>query len=131
MEAGSFMLDENGCISKKRLATCVAGLLYEMAYIDGSFHENELATITKSLSKTYDIGETNSDELFDIMDYIRSQKESIDEFIAVLKNAYTVEQRENIYNLLLDVAIADGIIDPQEIDLARLIRSKLGLEGGL
>ena len=122
-----FLLDDNGNISKKKLAVCVATLLLEMAYVDDEFHKKEYEEVIKQLSKAYDFLDEESAETVDIVRYLRSEEPEVEGFINLVKNTYSEPQKEDIYNLILEVAIADGKVVPEEIQFSRVVREKLGL----
>ena len=108
-----------------RLAT--AALLVEMSRQDEMIHDNERRAIEDALRDRFDLSQEEVDELYAMAE--AEVREAIDyyQFTSLIKEHFSMEQKERVVELLWQVAIADGHIDRYEEHMVRRIAELLYL----
>jgi uncharacterized tellurite resistance protein B-like protein len=108
-----------------RLAT--AALLVEMSRQDETVHEAEREAVAGALRSKFGLSPEEVDELYALAE--AEVKEAIDyyQFTSILKEHFSLAQKEKVVELLWQVAGADGHIDKYEEHMVRRIAELLYL----
>jgi uncharacterized tellurite resistance protein B-like protein len=95
-----------------RLSTAV--MLVEVARADSEFDPSERDVIANVLQKTQLVSVSEAQELLRLAEAEVDAAVSLYDFIKVLNNNLTLEQKRSIIELLWEVAFADGKLDKYE-----------------
>jgi uncharacterized tellurite resistance protein B-like protein len=107
-----------------RIATCA--LLLEMAHIDDEFSESEQENIIRILKKDYQLSDEYAAEILQATE--EEIKGSIDiwQFTNLINQNYSMEEKNQIIEMVWRIAYADGRLDKHEDylvhKLAKLLR---------
>ena len=107
------------------LKTAVAALLIEVMRADAEQQGDELAMLTVTLKKYFELSDEAVDEL------VKNASESLDDaidyfqFSKQINKQCSAEQRIEIIELLWRLAYADGELDPQEEYVVRRVANLL------
>ena len=95
-----------------RLSTAV--MLVEVARADFEFDQSERDAIADVLRRTQLVSTSEAEELLQLAEAEVDAAVSLYDFIRVLNNNLTTEQKRSIIELLWEVAFADGRLDKYE-----------------
>jgi uncharacterized tellurite resistance protein B-like protein len=108
-----------------RVATCA--LLVEIARIDETFTQEELETVLSILKDKYDLSKEHADAL--IAEAEAELKASLDlwQFVKLINNNYTNEEKSEIIETLWRVVYVDGKMNQFEHYLMNKLKNLLRL----
>jgi uncharacterized tellurite resistance protein B-like protein len=118
-------VDSQGIPCNKRLKTCVAVLLYQMAEADGNINHFEFEEIIRELGVEFKAIDEEAAELSEVGAFLAHEGKHLDRFIGEVNRHFDAPQREHLYDMILKVAQADGYLNPREQELAEFLREKL------
>lgn len=108
---------------EKRLAAAV--LLVEAAVMDGEFSDQERAVIGPILGGHFGLSEEESETLITEAAKVQDDANHLIRFTRVLKDAYAIEERTELVEMLWEVVYADGILHDYEANLLRRVSGLL------
>jgi uncharacterized tellurite resistance protein B-like protein len=120
-------VDANGVPASKRLKTCVAILLYQMAEADGTVSHKEFEEIIRRITLEFHSTDEEAAEVLEVGGFLAREGKHLDRFLGEVNAHFDVEQREHLFDLLLQVANSDGHFSTRERELALFLREKLNL----
>ena len=118
-------VDSHGVPSDKRLKTCVAVLLYQMAEADGAINHFEFEEIIRELDVEFHAVDEETAELSEVGAFLAHEGKHLDRFIGEVNRHFDAAQKEHLFDMILKVAQADGYLNPKEKELAEFLREKL------
>jgi uncharacterized tellurite resistance protein B-like protein len=124
-------IDASGEPSPKRLRICIAALLWEMAAADGRICSQEIAKILESLQNELQQSESAAVEMLEIAEVMRREQAEMMPVFKEINEHLADAQRERLFELLWQVALADAFLHPFEKDFAAFLREKLNLPAEL
>lgn len=109
------------------LQLATAALLVEMSRQDETIEQAERDAIEQALRERFALRPDEVEELYRLAE--SEVKEAIDyyQFTSLIKDSFSMEQKEHIVELLWRVAVADGHIDSFEEHMVRRIADLLYL----
>jgi uncharacterized tellurite resistance protein B-like protein len=107
----------------KRLAAAV--LLVEAAVMDGNFSDQERAVINPILGGYFGLTEEESETLIAEAALAQDDANHLIAFTRVLKEAYPIEERTELVEMLWEVVYADGVLHDYEANLLRRVSGLL------
>ena len=119
--------DINGQPSTQRLKICVVTLLWEMAKADNKFLKIEFAKMVGLINSEFHVMDGQAAEMIQVADYLDREKSKLDEFIGEINRSFDQDQRQHLFDMLIEVAKSDGNFSSEEKDLAVKLRQKLNL----
>lgn len=119
--------DAEGKNADKRLCLSAAAILWEMANSDGHLHHEELMEMIRALNHEFHLMDQESGDLLEITRILRAQRGDIEAFIQELNNRLDPKQRQHLFDLVEQIAEADGVRHNNEVEFATALRSKLRL----
>lgn len=117
--------DARGPREAAELALAVAVLLVEAARMDGSFDDDERATIRDIIDNRLDLGDIDPEELIAAAEARAEEAGELWSFARVAKNSYSYEDRVTLIEMLWEVAYADGQLHDYESNLLRRLSGLL------
>jgi uncharacterized tellurite resistance protein B-like protein len=110
----------------RRIVTAVAGLLAKVAYADGHYSAQEEATIQKELSRVHGLSQAGVDAicglLADQISYVALLGDH--DWTRDLRDLAERELRLEVLEVLVEMAVADGILKHDEqVQLRRIAKS--------
>lgn len=118
-------VDSEGVPSTKRLKICVAVLLYQMAEVDGHVSSKEYEEIIREIDSEFHTVDEEAAEILEVGAFLAHEGAHLDRFIGEINQHFDTEQREHLFDMVLQVAKADGRVSPKEKELALFLREKL------
>ena len=103
----------------KRLAA--AGLLVEAAAIDDDFGHQERAAMNAVLTREFDLTGEELETLVAEATKVQGETNHLLRFTRVIKDAYPLEDRVEVIEMLWKIVYADGILHDYEANLLRRI----------
>ena len=103
----------------KRMAAAV--LLVEAAAIDGDFDDQERAAMTGVLEREFDLSGDELEILISEAAAIQNETNHLLQFTRVIKDAYPLEERTQVIEMLWEVVYADGVLHDYEANLMRRV----------
>lgn len=103
------------------LRDATAVLLVQAALADGNFGSVERETIKVLLEKHFHLDSKESEEILTTAEQIEKDTNHILTFTQAIKTNYSTEERNEIIEMLWEVAYADGILHDYEAHLLRKI----------
>lgn len=107
--------------------TALAALLVRVARADGAMSEREATHIDRILAARYRLGPFAASELRQQAEVLETEAPDTVRFTRALKDAIPYEDRQSLVQSLWAIAVADGVRDPDEDALLRLVASLLGV----
>lgn len=111
--------------SESQLA--LGALLVRIAKTDGRYDVAEIQRIDKILARRFDLDAVEAARLRARAEELESQAPDTVRFTRAIKDSVPYEDRAPVMEALWDVALADGIRDPEEDALLRMIAPMLGV----
>ncbi len=109
-----FQNKEEHTPQKHTVALASAALMIEISLADDHIHEEERSAINELLSKSFDLEETEIDELIELAEAEVDHAISLYEFTRLLNDSLSTPDKINIIENLWHVAYADSVIDKYE-----------------
>jgi uncharacterized tellurite resistance protein B-like protein len=110
-------------VHDKNLAAAV--LMVEAATLDGTFDSAERETIRGLLESRFDISGGEVDTLLAEAETEQSDANHLLRFTRAIKDAFELEERAGLIEMLWEVAYADGVLHPYESNLVRRVSGLL------
>jgi uncharacterized tellurite resistance protein B-like protein len=101
------------------LAACA--LLVEAAMMDGSFADEERATIARLIATRFGMGADETAALIDEAERLTAASPDLFRFTNAIKTHFNERERIGLMEMLWEVAYADGTVDAYEDNLLRRI----------
>jgi uncharacterized tellurite resistance protein B-like protein len=99
----------------KEQSVAVAALLVEVVGRDGEVVPEEAEELVAQISMNLGVEESKVPELVkEAIDVRGKKKGSIDPFVALVKDIYSLTQRETILRIAWQLVLADTVIDDEE-----------------
>lgn len=108
---------------QKRLAAAV--LMTEAALMDGNFGDEERTAIKSILARHFALREAETATLMDEAARTHDESSHLIRFTRVIKDAYPIEERAELIEMLWEVAYADGVLHDYEANLLRRVSGLL------
>lgn len=106
---------------ERQLRICVAALLVEAARMDDRFDDAERQAIQRILGERYGLSPWETAELLGAAEHAVDQSAQLFRFTDAVVQRVPVEDRVRILEMLWEVALADGVLNPEEDQLLRRI----------
>ncbi|MCB0329887.1 MAG: TerB family tellurite resistance protein [Bdellovibrionales bacterium] len=119
--------DKSGEELSARLKVAVAVILCEMAHVDDNLDHTEFDFIIRALDHQFHLMDEEAEALREIATELIKDKSKVDEFLDLINEHFSLEQRQKVYELAVEVAKADGIFDKFERFFSSYIHGRLGL----
>lgn len=107
------------------VATCA--LLLEMSNIDGEFSEIEKENIISILKQNYQLSDDNATALLESSNEQLKNSNDLWRFASLINKNYSIEEKENIIEMIWRVAYVDGHLDKHEDYLVHKLANLLRL----
>ena len=120
-------LDKHEQPSSKRLRVAIAVILWEMAYVDGSYDKEEFERMIVLLNNEFHMFSEESSELVELVEILQDQRNHFDEMVNEIVKRFDLGQREHLYDMICDIARIDGKISNFERAFAGYLRGRLFL----
>ncbi|SEK34313.1 Uncharacterized conserved protein, tellurite resistance protein B (TerB) family [Roseivivax marinus] len=112
--------------SDARLA--LTALLVRVARSDGDYDSEERARIGRIAAARYDLAPEAATALRTEAEALEAEAPDTVRFTRAIKDAVPYEERIGVIEALWSVVLADGVRDPEEDSLLRLVSHMLGIE---
>ena len=120
--------DDSSSVEEDKIATTV--LFLELAQADFKVTKEEQQHINLSLQNFFDLSELELEEILEIAEKKRDERNDIWSFTHHIKNNYSRDKKLKIMDTLWQLVYSDGHMDKYEEALMRKITSLLGLSHG-
>lgn len=105
----------------------LSALLVRIAKTDGDYELSEIQRIDKILARRFDLDVVEAARLRAQAEQLEAQAPDTVRFTRAIKESVPYEERLPVMEALWQVALADGIRDPQEDALLRMVAPMLGI----
>jgi len=109
-----------------QIATCA--LLLEMAHADDEFSPEEEKQIEVLMMSHFDLPQEMFNEIKELSDKRRAESIDLWHFAKIIKNNYSVAEKEKVIEMIWAVVYADNKLDGHEDYLVHQLATLLGLE---
>jgi len=116
---------ENSALRSEQIAT--AALLIEVMIIDGNMSEDELQSITRTLSTILQLSSEQADELILLSRDEVSEATSLYQFTKEINAHFDQQKKLDLMTAMWRVAFADGHLDKHEEGIIRRVADLLHL----
>ena len=103
------------------LNNACAALLVEIAFADKDFDETEKQALKQALIETYDISESEIQEIIEDAETTVDESTSLYGYTRIVNDEFGYEDKLNLLKNLWKVAYADGYLDKYEEHIIRKI----------
>ena len=103
------------------LNNACAALLVEIAFADKDFDETEKQALKQALIQTYDISESEIQEIIEDAENTVDESTSLYGYTRIVNDEFGYEDKLNLLKNLWKVAYADGYLDKYEEHIIRKI----------
>ena len=103
------------------LNNACAALLVEIAFADKDFDETEKQALKQALIQTYDISESEIQEIIEDAETAVDESTSLYGYTRIVNDEFGYEDKLNLLKNLWKVAYADGYLDKYEEHIIRKI----------
>ena len=103
------------------LNNACAALLVEIAFADKDFDETEKQALKQALIQTYDISESEIQEIIEDAETMVDESTSLYGYTRIVNDEFGYEDKLNLLKNLWKVAYADGYLDKYEEHIIRKI----------
>ena len=114
---GASGIDSGG--ETKHLAAAV--LMVEAATMDGSFDDSEADAISRIAQRHFGLNEEEAASLLEAAREVQADSNQLLRFTRAIKDAFPLEERVDIIEMLWEVVYADGKVHHYEANLMRRI----------
>jgi uncharacterized tellurite resistance protein B-like protein len=114
-------------VSPQDLVVAACVLLVEVAGIDSRIDPTEGTAVVQALSDAFGVPQGEVPEFVQLAIAAKKEKGKIKEFIELLNENFSEEQRLEVLALVWKVVFADGAVEEEEEKLANFMGEKLGL----
>lgn len=110
---------------QRRLHLATAALLIEVARADDTVSDDELISLERGLSESFDLSVADIEELLALAQDEATRATSYFQFTSLIKDHFSLDMKAKVIELLWQVAFADGRIDKYEEHFVRKIADLL------
>lgn len=110
------------------VAVAAAAVMVEAATLDGTFDENERASILALLQRRFQLSDADARELLAEAEAEHQESNELYSFTRAIKDHFDHDQRVEMVEMLWEVVYADGIAHDFETNLMRRICGLLYVE---
>ncbi|MHA6347067.1 tellurite resistance TerB family protein [Roseivivax sp. CAU 1761] len=118
---------ETDPLSEDDARLALTALLVRVACSDGTFDPAERDRIDRIVATRYRLGPDAAAELRAEAELLEGQAPDTVRFTRAIKDAVPYEERMGVIEALWSVVLADGVRDPEEDSLLRLVSNLLGI----
>ncbi|MGF1606153.1 MAG: TerB family tellurite resistance protein [Rhodothalassiaceae bacterium] len=111
-------VDQNGRLDA-RLASAV--LMVETAVADGHMSDTERHTLGRRLMQHFDLSADEADSLIEEAEGRQEESQHLLRFTRAIKDGLDQDGRIDLMEMLWEIVLADGVVDPFEDQLLRRI----------
>lgn len=111
--------------TRHRLQVATAALLIEMMRMDYEIKDEERAAVIQAIRAKFDLTREETETLLRLAEEEVRRATDYYQFTALINREFTPEQKEQVIELMWQVAYADGQIDKYEDHLVRKIAELL------
>lgn len=122
--------DDQDIGHEKKLQLATAALLIEIARADFDIAEEEKQAISQSLQKTFDLAESELNEIMDLAEQEVHEAVSLHQFTRLIHDNYSAQDKKDIIKMLWTVAYSDNVLDKYEEAMIRKISDLLYVSHG-
>lgn len=119
--------DKTGNPTDNDLHVATAVLLIEMAGQDQDIAREEAEAVCTLMQQQFGISEARIPELVEIAISSRKSKGKINEFVSVVNDRFSEEQRTVVLGMIWKIVLADGKIEQYERNFANQMQQRLKL----
>lgn len=119
--------DANGAPVAEAARVAVALLFWEVANIDGDLNGLEHDEIMHWLERDFELTTSAAAELIEIVLAIEGGKKHLDSHLGEINKTFSPQQREHLFQVLMEIVTCDKEITTDEMDLVMVVREKLNL----
>lgn len=105
----------------------LAGLLVRCAKSDAQYAVQEIQRIDRILAKRYDLNPVEAAQLRAQAEEVEHQAPDTVRFTRAIKDSVPYEERIAVIEALWDVVLADGVRNPEEDAMLRMVAPMLGV----
>jgi uncharacterized tellurite resistance protein B-like protein len=105
----------------------LGALLVRLARSDGSYDSTEIQRIDRALMTRYNLSASDAAALRADCEILESEAPDTVRFTRAIKDAVPYEERAAVVQALWGIVLADGVRDPEENALMRMVAPMLGL----
>ncbi|NQU60344.1 MAG: TerB family tellurite resistance protein [Rhodospirillales bacterium] len=119
----ALVLGGGGAVPEKAMETDVAAvaLLIEAAIMDGDFGAAERAAIAALIEERFGLAGADVEDLITAGSMAVEKSHQLFAFTRVLKQGFDAGQRQQMIEMLWEVAYADGVVHDYEANLVRRV----------
>jgi uncharacterized tellurite resistance protein B-like protein len=119
------LVDKNGDLASDELIIAILVLMTEIAIIDGEIASEEIDTVINLVVSILGVPQEVLLSLIDKAVKLREEKGKINEFVDLINNQYSYEQKIVVLSLIWSLVYADNKIDEGERRFLVQIRNRL------
>ncbi|MCB0346397.1 MAG: TerB family tellurite resistance protein [Bdellovibrionales bacterium] len=120
-------VNKQGQPTSKDLMVATVALMLNMGHSDSSFGDDEFKSIMSSLNVQFDLSDDEAGHIVDIAEILRKDKAKTGHIMSIIREGFSVEQRELVLSMLWKVVLADGVVEDFEVKYASEVRAQLDL----
>ena len=110
---------------RRTLETAAAALLFEVSRSDHETDDRERTIITELVKKQFRLSEDEAETLLDLAEQEVSDATSLHQFVALINQKWSQQQRLQLVEHMWKVAYSDNSLNDHEIHLMRKIQRLL------
>lgn len=118
---------EQSPLDPSQAQLALSALLVRIAKTDGAYELSEIQRIDKILARRFDLDVVEAARLRAQAEQLEAQAPDTVRFTRAIKESVPYEERLPVMEALWQVALADGIRDPHEDALLRMVAPMLGI----
>lgn len=119
---------EKGYSPEKELQVATCALLLEMAHADDEFAPEEEKQIEDLMRSHFDLSREMFNEIKELSDKQRAESIDLWHFAKIIKDNYSVAEKEKVIEMIWTVVYADNNLDGHEDYLVHQLAKILNLE---
>ena len=122
------MFSDTRRVKRPDIKLAVAELLVHASHVDGHLDNAEIVVRNRLLREKFDLDDAALAQL--TADAERAYENAVDffRFTKAIKDAYDRDQRETVVEMLVEILLADGNIDEDEMNMGWRIAGLLGFD---
>ena len=114
-------------VTEKELHIATCAVLLEVAHADDEFSGEEEKRIVDLMEKNFNLSPDIVNEIKEISSLKREESIDLWQFAKIIRDNYSVDEKEKIIEMIWGVIYADGHLDQYEDHLAHKLATLLGL----
>jgi len=128
LKKGKSASDGEELSPEKELQAATCALLLEMAHVDDEFAPEEEKQIENLMRSHFDLSQETFNEIKDLSDKQRAESIDLWHFAKIIKDNYSVAEKEKVIEMIWTVVYADDNLDDHEDYLVHQLAKILNLE---